>query len=133
MTDAESTVVEETPETITIKDRRKEIENPLKRPFFILVVVLSLSLVAQGIATGLVWFVADDTNAIVNDVNFRNSPENQKAQQIYLEEIILRVDCNSRKAIEEALNEIKAENNGLNFDINITTERCSETDEADPG
>jgi hypothetical protein len=117
-------------ETTVVKDRRAA--NPYRRPFLILVTVICISLLAQAFGSWQTWRVADDTNKIVQDVDLRNSPESAARQQSALEEIILRVDCNSRKAIEEALNDISSENPGLTFNINITTERCGDTAVADP-
>ena len=117
-------------EVIIIPDRRAA--NPYRKPFLVLVVAICLSLIAESVSSWLTWDVANNTNKLVSDVDFRNSPENRAEENRALEEIILRVDCNSRKAIEEALNEIALETPSISFDINITTERCTNTDVADP-
>lgn len=128
--DAVDTSESEETKTVVIQDRRAP--NPYRRPFLTLVLIISASLFAQAFASWQTWTVAHDTNTIVKDVEFENSPEAKEAQEAYLEEIILRVDCNSRKAIEEALNDISIENPEIVFDINITSERCGNTDSADP-
>lgn len=102
-------------------------EDPYRKPFRILILIICVSLLANSVAVGLTWNVAHDTNTIVTDVNFKNSPENQERQRKLLEEIILRVDCNSRKAIEDAINDISSNAPGYIQDINITTARCEAT------
>ena len=121
---------EEKVEVVVVPDRRAA--NPYRRPFLVLVIAICLSLLAQTFSSWLNWNVSNDTNKLVQDIDFRNSPAVQERQRVALEEVILRVDCNSRKAIEEALNDIAEENPGLLFEVNITSERCAGTDVADP-
>lgn len=111
-------------EVVEIKDRRKE-PNPYRKPFLIVIVAVCLSLLAQSVGSWIIFDVARDTNKIVNDIDIRNSPETQAQQQEFLEEIITRLDCNSRKAIEEALNDIADENPESPFVVDITTGRCN--------
>lgn len=100
-------------------------------PFWVLVVVISISLLFQSLGTILTFGTADDTNTIVSDIEFRNSPENQAQQSKALEEIILRVDCNARKAIEEAANQVAIDNPSLALDIDLTSQSCSDTRSAE--
>lgn len=110
---------------VTLQDRRAP--NPYRKPFLILVTAICLSLLAGAFSSWLTWSVAHDTNTIVQDLHRRNSPETRVAQQKYLEEIIRRVDCNSRKAIEEAFVDIADENPGFFNEIDITSEVCGQT------
>jgi hypothetical protein len=104
-----------------------KVFNPYRKPFLVLVIILCISLLGNAGSSYLTWDVATNTNVIVRDIDKRNSPETQKAQAEALEQIIMRVDCNTRKIIEEALNDIAAENPGLAFNIKITGPRCSKT------
>lgn len=102
-------------------------ENPYRRPFLVLVVIICLSLLAQSFGTWLTWNVADDTNKVVTDIDFRNSPETQEKQKELLDAVVKRLDCNSRQAIEDALNEIAKRNPGILSEIDITDVSCSTT------
>lgn len=117
-------------EFVTIVDRRES--NPYRKPFLVLIGVICVSLLSQAFGTWLVFNVAHNTNlvtkntnALVKDVTFRNSPENARNQKKNLDEVILRVDCNSRKAIEEALNQITKDNPSIRGTVNITTVLCT--------
>lgn len=114
-------------ETASVVIEHRSPSNPYRRPFLILVAAICVGLLAQAVSSWVIFDVAHDTNRIVTDVDFRNSPENQKAQAALLDQIILRVDCNSRETIQEALNDISETNPGLSFNVDIVEENCTTT------
>lgn len=96
-------------------------------PTFVLMMI-SIILNAAGLI-GIV-LITNDTNKVVGDINARSSPEAQARQADAIEQIIeqiaARVDCNSRFAIEEALNELGED---LALPVITITENCPRTKE----
>lgn len=96
-------------------------------PFMITVSILCFCILMQAFSNGATWFTAKNTNKIVKDIERRNSPETQSQQNKMLEAVINRVvsqvDCNSRAAIEDALNDLSDDFPGVN-DVNITKDTC---------
>lgn len=56
---------------------------------------------------------------ILHNIEEQTSPEHQAAQAAAVNEIVIRVDCNNRKATEDAINELAAQ--GLIRPVDITS------------
>ena len=83
----------------------------------LLVVVLVASLVANAVlgvrltqATERVGEVARDTQVIVKDIRQRSSPESQRAQQVLINELLAKIDCSQREALQDVVDGLVEQN-----------------------
>ena len=83
----------------------------------LLVTILTVSLVANAVlgvrmtrATEQVGDVAEDTQVIVEDIRRRTSPENQRAQQALINELLAKIDCSQREALQDVVDGLVEQN-----------------------
>lgn len=62
--------------------------------------------------------VAAANQVILRNIDEQTSPERQAAQAAAVDQVVIRVDCNNRKATEDAINQLAAQ--GLIKPIDIT-------------
>lgn len=107
-----------------------EVENPFRKAFWYLLIAFVACLASQQFSNVTTYFVAKDTNRIVTDLDFRQSAAYEEAQRRAVEDVInrvvKRVDCNSRAALEQALNEIARDFPGVN-PVDLTDDVCRTT------
>lgn len=87
-----------------------QVKEKIVTPIFLLLCV-SVALNAIGLIG--IGFVASDTNkavkgitTVVADIEQETSPEAIEAQEATLNEVLLRVECRDRVALEEAINSL---------------------------
>lgn len=87
-----------------------QVKEKIVTPIFLL---LCLSVALNAIGLLGIGFLNNDTNeavggvkTIVEDIERQQSPEAIAAEQELLDSIILRVECGSREAFEDALNSL---------------------------
>lgn len=103
------------------------IKDRIATPIFVLLCI-SVALNAVGLLG--IGFITADTGRVVADIEEQNSPESIAEQQEMVDSIILRVECGSRAAFEDALNglldELERENILRNGAVEVLNGRCDD-------
>lgn len=109
---------------VTMKVEKAAVPN-WRTWFVVVVVMLAIAIAGLAVLTGIVLSVTSDTNTIVKDIEEQNSPAALRRQQETINSIIVTVDCNSRAALEDAINDLSIQHPEFIGRIDIT-DNCKE-------
>ena len=91
----------------------------------LVIVMVSLSLIAQSYNTWQATRTSNNTNKVVHKIEDQTSPEAIAKQQEAINGIIVQLDCNQRKAFQDALNVLADQGILKPGGINVVTDNCN--------
>lgn len=83
----------------------------MKRALFGLLTMLAITFMI------LLW-LANDNHSVLGTIKRQTSPAAQKRQQDAVNDIVITIDCNNRKATQDAINQLAAQ--GIIKSIDVT-------------